>query len=245
MIAHQIPSMTFPDDFLVTKRWPPQHPDRLQLYSLTTPNGVKISIALEETGLPYEAHYVDFGKKDQKTPEFLSLNPNGKIPAIIDPNGPNGKPLPLFESGAILEYIAKKSGRLMPSDEALAWQTRQWVYFQVGHIGPMFGQVGYFRKFEGKEISDPRVLQRYVDESKRLFGILDEHLRGRQWMLGDDYTIADIAIIGMVRNFINFYEAGDLVGYDNFAHVKAWFDRMMARPAVQRGVAIPAKPDAK
>jgi GST-like protein len=242
MIAHQMSGMTFPNDFPITKRWPPQHPDRLQLYSLTTPNGVKISIALEETGLPYEAHYVDFGKKDQKTPEFLSLNPNGKIPAIIDPNGPNGKPLPLFESGAILEYIAHKSGKLMPPDEKLAWQTRQWVYFQVGHIGPMFGQVGYFKKFEGKEISDPRVLQRYVDESKRLFGILDEHLRDRQWMLGDDYTIADIAIIGMVRNFINFYEAGDLVGYDRFTNVKAWFDRMMARPAVQRGLKIPEKP---
>jgi GST-like protein len=236
--------MQFPDDFPITKRWPAKHPDRLQLYSLTTPNGVKPSIMLEEIGLRYEAHYVDFGKKDQKTQEFLSLNPNGKIPAIIDPNGPGGKPLALFESGAILEYLANKSGKLIPADDTLAWQTRQWVYFQVGHIGPMFGQVGYFKKFEGKEISDPRVLQRYVDESKRLFGILDDRLANRTWMMGDEYTIADVAIIGMVRNFINFYEAGGLVGYDSFTHVKAWFDRMMARPAVQRGLTIPAKPGA-
>lgn len=232
--------MHFPNDFPITKRWPPKHADRIQLYSLTTPNGVKISIMLEETGLPYEAHYVDFGKKDQKTPEFLSLNPNGKIPAIIDPNGPDGKPLSLFESGAILEYLAHKSGKLMPQDPTLAWQARQWVYFQVGGIGPMFGQVGYFKKFDGKEISDPRVLQRYVDESKRLFGILDQHLDDRTWMMGDEFTIADVALIGMVRNFISFYEAGDLVGYDSFSHVKAWMTRSLARPAVQRGLAIPA-----
>jgi GST-like protein len=234
--------MKFPEDFPITKRWPAQHPDRLQLYSLTTPNGVKVSIMLEETGLPYEAHYIDFGKQDQKTAEYLSLNPNGKIPAIIDPKGPGGKPLPLFESGAILEYLAQKSGKLMPSDEARAWQTRQWVYFQVGHIGPMFGQVGYFKKFEGREIPDPRVLQRYVDEAKRLFGILDDHLDERQWMMDDDYTIADIAIVGMIRNFIEFYRAGDLVGYYSFTNVNAWFARMMARPAVQRGLTIPAKP---
>lgn len=237
--------MQFPSDFPITKRWPPKHPDRLQLYSLTTPNGVKISIMLEETGLPYEAHYVDFGKKDQKSPEFMSLNPNGKIPAIIDPSGPGGKPLALFESGAILHYLAEKSGKLLPADPALRWETIQWLHFQMSAIGPMFGQVGWFYKFDGREIADKRPLQRYVDESKRLFGILDERLNGRPWIMGDDYTIADISIVGMVRNFINFYEAGDLVGYDSFTHVKAWFDRMMARPAVQRGVTIPAKPQGK
>jgi GSH-dependent disulfide-bond oxidoreductase len=234
--------MQFPNDFAIAKRWPPQHPDRIQLYSLTTPNGVKASIMLEETGLPYEAHYVDFGKKDQKTAEFLSLNPNGKIPAIIDPNGPGGKPLALFESGAILEYLAHKSGKLMPRDEALAWQTRQWLFFQVGHIGPMFGQVGYFKKFEGKEISDTRVLQRYVDESKRLFEVVDQRLDGRTWIMGDEFTIADIAIVGMIRNFLEFYEAGDLVSYPDFHNVQEWLARMMDRPAVQRGLQIPAKP---
>jgi GST-like protein len=234
--------MQFPTDFPITQRWPPNHPNRLQLYSLTTPNGVKISIMLEETGLPYEAHHVDFGKKDQKSPEFLSLNPNGKIPAIIDPDGPGGQPLALFESGAILEYLAHKSGQFVPIDHTLAWQTRQWVYFQVGNIGPMFGQVGYFKKFDGKDIADPRVLQRYVDEARRLFAVLDDRLDGRQWMMGDAYTIADIAIVGMVRNFIDFYEAGDLVGYQQFTHVRGWFDRCMARPAVQRGLTIPAKP---
>jgi GST-like protein len=233
--------MRFPDDFPITKRWPAKHPDRLQLYALTTPNGVKISIMLEETGLPYEAHYVDFGKQDQKTPEFLSLNPNGKIPAIIDPDGPSGQPLTLFESGAILEYLADKTGQFLPSG-ARRYETLQWLHFQMSAIGPMFGQVGYFYKFDGKSIEDKRPLQRYVDESKRLFGVLDKRLDGRQWMMGEEYTIADIAIIGMVRNFIGFYQAGDLVEYDSFGHVKAWFERAMARPAVQRGVTIPAKP---
>ncbi len=233
--------MRFPDDFPITKRWPAKHPDRLQLYSLTTPNGVKIAIMLEETGLPYEAHYVDFGKQDQKTPEFLSLNPNGKIPAIIDPDGPSGQPMTLFESGAILEYLADKTGQFLPTG-ARRYETLQWLHFQMSAIGPMFGQVGYFYKFDGKNLEDKRPLQRYVDEAKRLFGVLDKRLDGRQWMMGDEYTIADIAIIGMVRNFIGFYEAGPLVGYDSFTNVKAWFERAMARPAVQRGVTIPAKP---
>lgn len=234
--------MRFPDDFPITKRWPAKHPDRLQLYALTTPNGVKISIMLEETGLPYEAHYVDFSKQDQKSPEFLSLNPNGKIPAIIDPDGPSGQPLTLFESGAILEYIADKTSQFLPTG-ARRYETLQWLHFQMSAIGPMFGQVGYFYKFDGKTLEDKRPLHRYVDEAKRLFGVLDKRLDGRQWMMGDEYTIADIAIIGMVRNFIGFYAAGDLVGYDSFTNVKAWFERAMARPAVQRGVNIPTKPE--
>lgn len=234
--------MRFPDDFPIAKRWLPRTPDRLQLYSLTTPNGVKASIMLEETGLPYEAHYVDLGAKDQKTPEYLSLNPNGRIPAIIDPDGPGRQPLALFESGAILQYLAMKTGMLLPADEALAWQTIQWVYFQVGHIGPMFGQVGYYSKFEGRDVSDPRVLKRFADEAQRLFGVLNDRLAGRKWMMGEHYTIADIAIVGMVRNFVHRYEAGDLVGYDSFTHVEGWLDRMMSRPAVQRGLQIPARP---
>lgn len=228
--------------FPITKRWPPKHPDRLQLYSLPTPNGVKVSIMLEETGLPYEPHLVDFGTNDQQTPEFLSLNPNGKIPAIIDPDGPDGKPLGLFESGAILEYLAGKTGKFIPLDPARRIETIQWVYFQMGGIGPMFGQVGFFNKFAGKEYEDKRPLQRYVSESKRLLGVIDRRLDGRQWIMGDDYTIADISMFGWVRNLIGFYEARELVEFDKLKHVPSWLDRGLARPAVQRGLTIPARP---
>jgi GST-like protein len=229
-------------DFPITRRWPPKHPDRLQLYSLTTPNGVKVSIMLEETGLPYEAHYVDFGKKDQKTPEFLLLNPNGKIPAIIDPNGPGGRPLPLYESGAILLYLAEKTDKLLPTDAVRRWETIQWVFWQMAFVGPMFGQVGYFKKFEGKAIEDKRPLQRYADESKRLLALMEERLAAGPWIMGNEFTIADISLLGMVRNFIRHYEAGDLVDYDQLRHVPAWLERGLARPAVQRGITIPAKP---
>lgn len=228
--------------FPITARWPANYPDRLQLYSLPTPNGVKVSIMLEEIGLPYEVHLVDFNKDDQKTPEFLSLNPNGKIPAILDPDGPGGQPLGLFESGAILQYLAEKTGRLLPSDAARRWQTIQWVHFQMGGIGPMFGQVGFFHKFAGKEFADKRPLQRYVAESKRLLGVLEARLAGRQWIMDDDYTIADIASLGWVRNLIGFYGARELVGFDGFANVSGWLDRGLARPAVQRGLEIPKRP---
>jgi GST-like protein len=228
--------------FPITRRWPAKHPELLQLYSLPTPNGVKVSIMLEEIGLPYEVHLVDFGKDDQKTPEFLSLNPNGKIPAILDPNGPGGRPLPLFESGAILQYLAEKTGKLLPSDAARRWQTIQWVHFQMGGIGPMFGQVGFFNKFAGKEYEDKRPLQRYVGEAKRLLGVMEVHLKGRQWFMDDDYTIADISMLGWVRNIIGFYEARDLVDFDGLKHVPAWLERGLARPAVQRGLNIPKRP---
>ena len=228
--------------FPITKRWPAKHPDRLQLYSLPTPNGVKVSIMLEEIGLPYEVHLIDFGKDDQKTPEFLSLNPNGKIPAIIDPNGPGGKPLGLFESGAILQYLAEKTGKLLPADAARRYQTIQWVHFQMGGIGPMFGQLGYFNKFAGKEIADKRPLERYVAESKRLLGVIESGLDGRQWIMDDEYTIADISMLGWVRNLIGFYEARELVAFDNFTHVPAWLERGLARPAVQCGLDIPKRP---
>jgi len=228
--------------FPITRRWPAEHPDRLQLYSLPTPNGVKVSIMLEEIGLPYEPHTIDFGKDDQKTPEFLSLNPNGKIPAIIDPDGPGGRPLGLFESGAILHYLADKTGKLLPSDPARRWHTLQWVHFQMGGIGPMFGQVGFFHKFAGKDFPDKRPLERYVAEAKRLLGVIEVRLAGRQWIMDDDYTIADIAMLGWVRNLIGFYGARDLVAFDELKHVPAWLERGLARPAVQRGLEIPKRP---
>lgn len=227
--------------FLIAQRWPAVHPERLQLYSLPTPNGVKVSIMLEELGLPYEVHLVDINKNESKLPEFLALNPNGKIPAIVDPDGPGGKPLGLFESGAILMYLAEKTGRFMPSDEAKRWETIQWVFFQMAAIGPMFGQVGFFHKFAGREYEDKRPLERYVTESKRLLGVLDERLTGRDWIVGDAYTIADIATIGWVNNLITFYGARELVDFDAYIHVAAWLKRGLARPAVQRGLSIPKR----
>jgi GST-like protein len=229
-------------DFPVTKRWPAQHPDRLQLYSLPTPNGVKVSIMLEEIGLPYEPHTIDFDKNDQKTPEFLSLNPNGKIPAIIDPDGPDGKPFGLWESGAILGYLAGKTDKFIPHDPARMFETMQWVHFQMSAVGPMFGQVGFFHKFAGKDFEDKRPRDRYVNESKRLLGVMDQQLDGRQWFMGDEYTIADISMLGWVRNLIGFYGARELVEYDRFTHVDAWLQRGLARPAVQRGLQIPKRP---
>ncbi len=228
--------------FPITSRWKPAHPDRIQLYSLNTPNGVKVSIALEELGIPYEAHFVDIMKNESWTPEFLSLNPNGKIPAIIDPNGPDGRPLGLFESGAILLYLAEKTRKLIPADTARRYETIQWVFFQMASVGPMFGQVGFFHKFAGRDITDKRPLNRYVDESRRLLGVMDARLSGRKWFMDDDYTIADIAHLGWVRNLIGFYEARDLVGFDSFKNVDAWLKRGLERPAVQRGLNIPAKP---
>jgi GST-like protein len=233
--------MTTLADFPITRRWPAKHPDRLQLYGLPTPNGVKVSIMLEEIGLPYEAHLVDFGKDDQKTPEFLSLNPNGKIPAIIDPNGPGGRPLGLFESGAILLYLADKTEQLIPADPAGRWQTIQWVFWQMGGPGPMFGQVGFFHRFAGREYEDKRPLERYVAEAKRLLDVLEGRLQGRDWIMGDQYTIADVSLLGWVRNLIGFYEAGELVEFDRLKAVPAWLDRGLARPAVQRGLAIPSR----
>ncbi|EXL08666.1 glutathione S-transferase family protein [Aquamicrobium defluvii] len=228
--------------FPVTTRWPAQHPDRIQLYSAPTPNGVKVSIALEELGLPYEAHYVDIGKDETWGPEFLSLNPNGKIPSIIDPKGPSGEPMALFESGAILLYLAEKTGKLLPSDPAKRYETIQWVFFQMAAIGPIFGQLGFFHKFAGREIADKRPLERYRAESRRLVGVLEGRLRDRKWIMGNDYTIADISMLGWVRNLIGFYEARELVGFDDFPAVAAWLERGLARPAVQAGLEIPQRP---
>jgi len=227
--------------FPITTRWPAQHPDRIQLYSAPTPNGVKVSIALEELGLPYEPHYIDIGKDESWTPEFLSLNPNGKIPSIIDPKGPDGEPLALFESGAILLYLAEKTGKLIPADPARRYETIQWVFFQMAGIGPMFGQLGFFHKFAGREIADKRPLERYRVESRRLIGVLDGRLKDRKWIMGNDYTIADISMLGWVRNLIGFYEARELVGFDDFPAVAAWLERGLARPAVQAGLEIPKR----
>lgn len=228
--------------FPIVQRWPAQHPDRLQLYSLPTPNGVKVSIMLEEIGLPYEPHTIDIGKNETWTPEFLSLNPNGKIPAILDPDGPGGKPLALFESGAILVYLAEKTGKLLPKDPAQRYETLQWVFFQMAAIGPIFGQLGFFHKFAGREYEDKRPRDRYANESKRLLGVLETRLAGRDWLMGSEYTIADVATLGWVRNLVGFYGAGELVEYDKLKHVPAWLGRGLARPAVQRGLEIPKRP---
>jgi GST-like protein len=233
--------MTDLSSFPITGKWPAQHPERLQLYSLPTPNGVKVSIMLEETGLAYEPHLVSFETQDQMSPEFLSLNPNNKIPAILDPDGPGGKPLALFESGAILIYLAEKTGRFMPQDAAGRYETIQWVMFQMGGIGPMFGQLGFFNKFAGKAYEDKRPRDRYVAESKRLLGVLDKHLAGRAWIMGDDYTIADIASFPWIRNLIGFYEAGELVGFNDFKNVARVLEAFVARPAVVSGLNIPKR----
>ena len=233
--------MTDLSTFPITRKWPALHPERLQLYSLPTPNGVKVSILLEEAKLPYEVHLVNFETQDQMSPEFLSLSPNNKIPAILDPNGPGGQPLALFESGAILIYLAEKTGQFLPQDAAGRYETIQWLMFQMGGIGPMFGQLGFFHKFAGKDYEDKRPRDRYVAEARRLLGVLDRRLGGRDWIMGGDYTIADIAIFPWVRNLIGFYEAGELVGMDDFAQVKRVLAAFVARPAVVKGLAIPPR----
>ncbi|MFN3837226.1 MAG: glutathione S-transferase N-terminal domain-containing protein [Brevundimonas sp.] len=230
--------------FPITTRWPAQHPDRIQLYSLPTPNGVKVSIMLEEVGLAYEPHLIDIMANETWGPEFLSLNPNGKFPAILDPDGPGGQPLALFESGAILIYLAEKTGQLLSPDPATRYQTIQWLMFQMAAVGPMFGQLGFFHRFAGKDYEDKRPRDRYVAESRRLLGVLETQLDGRDWIVGEvggDYSIADVATLGWVRNLIGFYEAGEIVGFKDFPRVAAWLERGLARPAVQRGLEIPAR----
>lgn len=232
--------MTDIRSFPITHKWPAQHPERLQLYSLPTPNGVKVSIMLEETGLPYEAHLVSFERNEQFSPEFLSLTPNNKIPAILDPNGPGGQPLALFESGAILLYLAEKTGQLLAQDAAARYETLQWLMWQMGGVGPMFGQLGFFHKFAGAEYEDKRPRDRYVAESARLLGVLDQRLQGRDWIMGE-YSITDIAVFPWVRCLVDFYKAGDLVQFERFGNVRRVLDAFLARPAVQRGLSIPAR----
>ena len=224
----------------VFDRWPARHPDRLQLFSAPTPNGVKVGIMLEECGLAYEAHRIDIMANESHDPAFLALNPNGKIPAIYDPNGPSGKPLALFESGAILIYLADKTGQFLSADSNTRYETIQWVMWQMGAVGPMFGQLGFFHKFAGRDYEDKRPRDRYAAESARLLGVLDDRLAKRTWVMGDDYSIADISLLGWVRNLIGFYEAREIVGFDRFQHVVRWLDAGLARPAVQRGLEVTA-----
>ena len=240
------PAPSTPDlsAFAITQKWPARHPERLQLYSLPTPNGVKVSVMLEETGLPYEPHTVNFETDDQNSPEFLSLNPNNKIPAILDPDGPGGAPLALFESGAILVYLADKTGQLLPASGAARYETLQWLMWQMGGLGPMFGQLGFFHKFAGKDFEDKRPRDRLVAECQRLLAVLDQRLAGRDWVMGSSYSVADIAILPWVRNLVGFYDAGGLVGFERFTQVRRVLDAWAARPAVQRGVEIPARPAA-
>lgn len=227
---------------VLSKKWPARFPEKLQLFSLATPNGVKVSIMLEETGLPYEAHFVDIMKNESFGPEFLALNPNGKIPAIVDPDGPEGKPLPLWESGAILYYLAKKTGKFIPSEPAAQMKTLQWVFYQMAGVGPILGQLGYFHRFAGKDIEDPRPLKRYVDESRRVLDVLEARLADRTWIMGDCYSIADIAFLGWIRAVDGFYQAGELVEMQSRPRLLAWRERMLARPAVQRGLKVPTRP---
>jgi GST-like protein len=173
------------------------------------------------------------------TPEFLSINPNNKIPAILDPDGPGGRPLSLFESGAILIYLAEKTGQLMPPDPAGRYHTIQWLMFQMGGVGPMFGQVGFFNKFAGKDYDDKRPRDRYVAESKRLLVVLNRRLADNAWLVGDAFTIADVATFPWINNLIGFYEAGNLVGITEFPHVTRALGAFMARPAVAIGMNTP------
>ena len=227
--------------FPITKRWPAQHPDRIQLYSLPTPNGIKVSAALEEMGLPYEAHLVNFATDDQMTPEFISLSPNNKIPAILDPNGPDGEPIAIFESGAILLYLAEKTGKLIPTNARGKWEVTQWLMFQMGGVGPMLGQLGFFHKFAGAQFEDKRPRDRYVDEATRLFEVMEARLENREYFVGEEYTIADLALWPWVRTIDGFYEASELVGTDDFPNVREWYKCCEARPASQIGISTPAR----
>lgn len=232
--------MTDLSAFPINRKWPAQNPEVLQLYSKTTPNGVKASIMLEETGLPYEAHLVSFETEDQLSPEFLSLNPNNKIPAILDPHGPGNKPLALFESGAILLYLADKTGQFMPPDAAQRYETIQWLMWHSSGMAPMFGQLGFFYKFAGKDYEDKRPRDRYAAEARRLLAVLNQRLASRDWIMGKAYSIADIATFAWVRGLVDFYKAGELVGMQDFPHVTRALAAFMARPAVVRGLGIPA-----
>ncbi|MEO1537828.1 MAG: glutathione S-transferase N-terminal domain-containing protein [Pseudomonadota bacterium] len=228
-------------DHPINARWPASNPDIIQLYSFPTPNGVKASIALEELGLVYEPHLVTLADADVKSAEFLSLNPNNKIPALIDPNGPDGSTVELWESGAILIYLAEKTGKLMPTSGPSKYETIKWLMFQMGGLGPMLGQMGFFVKFAGAEIEDPRPRERYVGEAKRLLSVLEGALEGKEWIAGE-YSIADIAIAPWLRA-LDFYGAKDMVGWGDLKNVPAYLDRFLERPAVQRGLNIPKRPE--
>jgi GST-like protein len=226
--------------FGISVRWPATNPSKIQLYSFPTPNGVKASIALEEMGLPYEAHLVTLSDVDVKSDAFLSLNPNNKIPAIIDPNGPDGAPIGLFESGAILLYLAEKTGKLIGSSATDKAKITQWLMFQMSGLGPMFGQLGFFYKFAGSQIEDPRPRQRYIEEGKRLLAVVDKQLEGQDWIAGD-YSIADIAIAPWLRS-LDFYGAREVLGWNDHKNAVAYLERFLERPSVQTGLNTPPRP---
>lgn len=225
--------------FPITAKWPVEDSTKLQLFSYPTPNGIKASLMLEETGLPYEPHRVTLADADVKSPEFLSLNPNNKIPAIIDPDGPGGEPIGLFESGAILIYLAEKTGMFLGTGPADRYRIIQWVMFQMGGVGPMFGQLGFFVKMGGREVEDPRPRERYVAEATRLLRVVEGALEGREWIAGD-YSIADMAL-GPWLNALEFYGAKPLVGWDESPNAQGYVERFLARPAVQRAMNIPPR----
>jgi GST-like protein len=226
--------------FGISVRWPATDPSKIQLYSFPTPNGVKASIALEEMGLPYEAHLVTLSDVDVKSDAFLSLNPHNKIPAIIDPNGPDGSPIGLFESGAILLYLAEKTGKLIGSSATDKAKITQWLMFQMSGLGPMFGQLGFFYKFAGSQIEDPRPRQRYIEEGKRLLAVVDKQLEGQDWIAGD-YSIADIAIAPWLRS-LDFYGAREVIGWNDHKNAVAYLERFLERPSVQTGLNTPPRP---
>jgi len=231
--------MTILAQFPITSKWPAKSPGLIQLYAFPTPNGVKVSIALEELGLPYEAHRVSLSDTDVKSPEFLSLNPNNKIPAIIDPDGPDGKPIGLFESGAILIYLAEKTGKLLGKTKADRYKVIQWLMFQMGGVGPMFGQLGFFYKFAGSKMEDPTARDRYIAETKRLLGVIEKQLEGQDWIAGD-YSIADIALAPWLRS-LDFYEAKEVVSWADHPNCVAYLARFLERPAVQVGLITPPR----
>lgn len=220
--------------FKVTERWKPQKEEAVQVYYGPTPNGLKVAIMLEECGLPYEIHQISFATNDQTTPEFLSVSPNNKIPAILDPNGPNG-PQPLFESGAILLYLAEKTGKFLP--QAKKWEATQWLMWQMGGLGPMFGQFGFFHKYAGSEIEDPRPRERYRNEAIRLLTVLEKQLEGQDWIIGT-YSIADMAIGPWLHGMLTHYKGADIIGWQNFPNCQAYLDRFLERDAVKRAYAI-------
>lgn len=210
----------------------------IQLYSLATPNGQKIGIALEEMGLPYVAHTIHIGKGEQFTPEFIKINPNSKIPAIVDPDGPGGKPISIMESGAILMYLAQKSGKFLPADPRLQSETLQWLFFQVGGLGPMFGQFGHFFKYAVEKCNDPYPVERYKTEAKRLLTVLETHLKGRHYLVGEECTIADMASMPWINALRSSYNAGEVLGLDNYKNVGAWVARMLLRPKAAQGMLV-------
>lgn len=205
----------------------------IELYTWGTPNGRKVSIMLEEVGLPYNTHTVNISKDEQFAPDFLKVSPNNKIPAIVDPDGPGGKPISLFESGAILFYLAEKTGKLLPADPAARYETMVWLMFQMAGVGPMFGQAHHFRRFAKEQV--PYAIDRYTNETHRIYGVMDKRLGEVPYLAGQEYTIADVATYPWVSRW-----EWHGIDWANYPNLKRWFDDVGARPAVQKGMAVPS-----